>query len=86
MLTVGLRKSLELREGSLQPRVKRVIEIPQAVAGLSKARLEQGPASVVAIRLEDGRKTSVNKAVVAVAVCGLLLALLVAWLESAVRF
>lgn len=86
VLTVGLRKSLELREGSLQPRVKRVIEIPQAVAGLSKARLEQGPASVVAIRLEDGRKTSVNKAVVAVAVCGLLLALLVAWLESAVRF
>jgi hypothetical protein len=85
VLTVGLRKALEFREGELQPRVKRVIEMPQAAAGFSKARIEQGPASVVAIRLEDGRKSHVSKAVVGIAVGGLLLALL-AWFESAVRF
>ncbi len=86
VLTVGLRKALELHQGSLQPRVKRVIEMPQAAVGLSKARLEQGPAAVVAIRLDDGRKSHVNKAVVGIAIGGLLLALLAAWIESAVRF
>jgi hypothetical protein len=85
VLTVGLRKALEFRKGELQPRVKRVIEMPQAAAGFSKARLEQGPASVVAIRLDDGRKSHVSKAVIGIAVGGLLLALL-AWFESAVRF
>jgi hypothetical protein len=85
VLTVGLRKALEFREGELQPRVKRVIEMPQAAAGFSRARIEQGPASVVAIRLDDGRKSHVSKAVVGIAVGGLLLALL-AWFESAVRF
>ena len=85
VLTVGLRKALEFREGELQPRVKRVIEIPQSAAGLSRARIKQGPASVVAIRLDDGRKSHVSKAVVGIAVGGLLLALL-AWFESAVRF
>jgi hypothetical protein len=84
-LTVGLRKALALRAGELQPRVKRVIEMPPAAAGLSKVRLEQGPAAVVAIRLDDGRKSQLSKAVVGIAVGGLLLALL-AWFQSAVRF
>jgi len=30
VLTVGLRKALEWRAGELQPRVKRVIEMPQS--------------------------------------------------------
>jgi hypothetical protein len=85
VLTVGLRKALEFREGELQPRVKRVIEMPQAAGGFSQTRLEQGPAAVVAIRLDDRRKSHVGKAVAGIAVGGLLLALL-AWFESAVRF
>jgi hypothetical protein len=88
VLTVGLRKALEFREGGVQPRVKRVIEIPQAAEDLLQARrLGQGPAAVVAIRLDDGRKSSVvNKAIVGLAVTGLLIALLAAWFGSAVRF
>jgi hypothetical protein len=85
VLTVGLRKALEWRAGELQPRVKRVIEMPQAAAGFSKARMDQGPAPVVAIRLEDGRKSHISKAVAGIAVGALLVALL-AWFESAVRF
>jgi len=86
VLTVGLRKALELRQGELQPRIKRVIEMPQAGIGFSKMRLERGPAAVVAIRLDDGKKSHVSKAVAGIAVGGLLLALLAAWIESAVRF
>jgi hypothetical protein len=84
-LTVGLRKALEFREGTLQPRVKRVIEMPQAAAGFLQLRREQGPAAVVAIRLEDGKKSPANKAVVGIAVGGLLFAL-IAWVESGFRF
>ncbi len=86
VLTVGLRKSLELRGGSVQPSVKRVIEMPPVSAGLFQARGDRGPAAVVAIRLEEGRKSSMSKAVVGIAVGALVLALLAAWLESAVRF
>jgi hypothetical protein len=86
VLTVGLRKALEFREGVLQPRVKRVIEMPQAANDGWRVRREQGPAVVVAIRLDDGRKSPVNKAVVGIAVASLLAALLAAWFGAAVRF
>lgn len=86
VLTVGLRKSLEWRAGSVQPSVKRVIEMPLVSDSLFQARGNRGPAAVVAIRLEQGRKSSMNKAVLGIAVGGLVVALLAAWLESAVRF
>jgi len=87
VLTVGLRKALEFRQGSLQPRVKRVIEMPQAVNDRFQGRREQGPAAVVAIRLDDRRKSSVvNKAVVGIALTGLVLALLAAWFGAALHF
>ena len=86
VLTVGLRKALELRGGVLQPRVKRVIEIPPAVSDRLQIRRDQGPAAVVAIRLDDGKKSSINKAVVAIAVSSLLVALLAAWFSTAVHF
>jgi hypothetical protein len=86
VLTVGLRKALEFREGVLQPRVKRVIEMPQAASDRFQVRREQGPAAVVAIRLDDGKKSSINKAVVGVAIASLLAALLAAWSSSAVHF
>ncbi len=86
ILTVGLRKSLELRAGSVRPSIKRVIEMPLVSDSLLQARADRGPAAVVAIRLEAGRKSSVNRAVIGIAVGGLVVALLAAWLESAVRF
>ena len=86
VLTVGLRKGLALREGVLVPRVKRVIEMPQGEHDAFEARQDRGPASVVAIRLEDHKKSSVNKAIVGLAVTVLLVALLAAWFESAVHF
>jgi hypothetical protein len=83
VLTVGLRKALEFREGVLQPRVKRVIEMPQVSSDRFLLRRDQGPGAVVAIRLEDGRKSSMNKAVVAIAIASLVAALLAAWFSSA---
>jgi len=89
-LTVGLRKALEFRDGILQPRVKRVIEMPPAAAAADRFHWrrdgQQGPAAVVAIRLDDGKKSSVGKAVVAIAVTSLLVALLAAWFSASVHF
>jgi hypothetical protein len=90
VLTVGLRKALDLRhDGALQPCVKRVIEMPHQAAAVSdrfQMRREHGPAAVVAIRLEDSKKSSVNKAVVAVAIASLMAALLATWFASAAHF
>jgi hypothetical protein len=86
VLTVGLRKALEFHGGLLTPRIKRVIEMPQAANNFPPERRKSGPAAVVAIRLNDGRKSRVNKAIAGIALGGLLLALLAAWLESAIHF
>jgi hypothetical protein len=83
VLTVGLRKALAFREGVLEPRVKRVIEMPRVATDRFQVRRQQGPAAVVAIRLDDGRKSSATKAVVGVAVTALVIALLAAWFSSA---
>ena len=85
VLTVGLRKALDLRpDGAVQPTVKRVIEMPHVAHDRFPPRREPGPAAVVAIRLEDGKKSSVNKVVVAVAIASLMAALFAAW--SAVHY
>ena len=89
VLTVGLRKALEIRGDALQPRVKRVIEMPQAVGdhGAEPMRRGQGPAAVVAIRLDDGRKFSTaSRAVVGLAITGLVAALLAACFRSTIHF
>ena len=85
-LTVGLRKTLELHQGALQPCVKRVIEMPQTAAVHPFLRRQSGPAPVVAIRLADTRKSARNKAVVAVAIASLMAALFAAWSASALHF
>ena len=86
VLTVGLRKALALRDGVLEPRIKDIIEMPPAAQDSLPPPAERGPAVVVAIRLEDNRKSSVNKAVVGLAIAALLLALLAAWFGSAVHY
>jgi hypothetical protein len=85
-LTVGLRKTLELHNGAIQPCVKRVIEMPQVASPRSELRRASGPAAVVAIRLEDNRKSSVNKLSVAVAIASLVAALLATWFSSGIHF
>ncbi len=66
VLTVGLRKALELRpEEPISPPSSASSKCPRRPMIAFQPRREQGPAAVVAIRLEDGKKSSVNKAVVA---------------------
>ncbi|HEY3936784.1 MAG TPA: hypothetical protein VGL97_05115 [Bryobacteraceae bacterium] len=78
LLIVGLRKALDFRSGSLQPRVKRVIEMPpfrEEPFGFEPASARpaaDGPARVVAIRLERRKKSPVLKAIIGLAISALL--------------
>jgi hypothetical protein len=91
LFIVGLRKELDLRDGSLQPRVKRVIEMPLAS---DPADFEEtpsrpgysGPAAVVAIRLETSKKSPMNKALARFAIGVLLSMLLAGLIGSGPRF
>jgi hypothetical protein len=86
LLTVGLRKALDLRSGSLEPRVKRVIEMPHWSSDdpTTSDRASIHPASIVAIRLED-KKSAMSKAVVGVTIGALLACLLAGLIGSAAR-
>jgi hypothetical protein len=78
LLIVGLRKELNVRAGEVEPRVKRVIEMPHAPEQDARALLSDyspGPARVVAIRLESRKKSTAARAVV-----GLTISALLAWL------
>jgi hypothetical protein len=79
LLIVGLRKALDVRSGEVTPRVKRVIEMPHATEP-SEAKLfapgrTTGPGRIIAIRLEDRKKSPASKAIV-----GLAIGALLAWL------
>ena len=70
ILVVELTKELAFNSGALEPRVKRVIEMPQRrkedrpkIFEVSRTR-EAGPASVVAIRTESREDSSMNRALV----------------------
>jgi hypothetical protein len=74
LLIVGLRKALDFRAGALQPRVKRVIEMPPSNNerfGFEPVA-SAGPAPVVAIRLEQPKKSPMSKALVGLAIGALL--------------
>lgn len=88
VLVVELTKELELRSGNLEPRIKRVIEMPHG-AGENRprlfeetARLAMGPAPVVAIRVEPRGDSPMNKALIRLGV-GAIAAYLLAVLISA---
>ena len=86
LLTVGLRKPLDLRSGSLEPRVKRVIDIPREATGLFPSRNPAPhPAPVVAIRLDDSRKSAASKAIVGLAIGSLLACLLASAIATVAR-
>jgi hypothetical protein len=78
LLIVGLRKELNFREGEVEPRIKRVIEMPRVSEPDTRTLLSDyspRPARVVAIRLDDRKKFPAAKAVV-----GLTISALLAWL------
>lgn len=86
LLTVGLRKPLDLRRGSLEPRVKRVIEMPHEDSDQCSWRSPSPhPAPVVAIRLDDSRKSTACKAIVGLAIGSLLACLLASLIATAAR-
>lgn len=80
LLIVGLTKELAYRAGTLEPRVKRVIEMPQKPPnvdepwkfGDSEARRSAGPAQVVAIRVENREDSPMNKALIALGIASIV--------------
>ena len=86
LLTVGLRKPLDLRSGSLEPRVKRVIEMPHGDSDqFARRAVPSHPAPVIAIRLDDSRKSTASKAIVGLAIGFLLACLLASLIGAAAR-
>lgn len=89
VLVVGLTTELEMRGGSIEPRRRRVIEMPRAAAKVdttdeSTAR-NPGPAPVVGIRLEDRAESTMSKAVVMLGISALLISLLAALMSVFAR-
>ncbi len=83
LLIVGLTKELECRGGSVEPRVKAVIEMPHAEpasqeTGLDHQRRAPGPAPVVDIRLPERTDSSMNRAIAGLAISALVVCLLAA--------
>src|SRR5205823_11372759 len=73
MLIVGLRKELEYRDGTLEPCIKRVIEMPQNIdefrAGCDGAEPRAaGPAPVIGIRVENREDSPMNNALLALGI------------------
>ncbi|MBV8553136.1 MAG: hypothetical protein JOY54_17705 [Acidobacteriaceae bacterium] len=82
LLVVGLTRALIFHEGSIEPRVKQVIEMPYTPRLRLRHKDESRPlhsASVVGIRLERNSRTMKARGVLAIAAAALtLLAALVA--------
>ncbi len=90
LLVVGLTKALRFRDGTIEPQVKQVIQMPSA--GRTPAppfadshRLPHGT-PVVAIRLESKSESALNKALVGTCTGAIVMALLIALITAAIRF
>jgi hypothetical protein len=83
LLIVGLTKSLTLREGAVEPRVKGVIEMPAISRSQAETRpgeppRHSAPASVTAIRLEPRADSALNKAMIFTFIGAVVVALVAA--------
>ncbi|MGA8027321.1 MAG: hypothetical protein WB992_09245 [Bryobacteraceae bacterium] len=86
LLIVGLTKELEFRAGALGPRVKRVIEMPQANENpADRFPRPSGPAPVIGIRIEDREDSPMNKALVTLGISALLISVLAALISGLAR-
>ncbi len=91
LLLVGLTKELEYRGGSLGPRVKRVIEMPQDTSprprfAFAPEPRPPGPAPVIGIRIEESDDSRMTRAIVTLAAAALIVALVAAVLAVFRRF
>ncbi len=90
LLVVGLTKALTFREGAVEPKVKRVIEMPVSAAtgegSLPKASLRSHPAPVIEIRLESKSDSALNKAMISTCIGAIVVALLAALIAAAGKF
>jgi len=85
ILVVGLTKELAFRAGTIEPRVKRVIEIPHPADPLPKPfdltpERSPGPAEVIGIRVENREDSPMNKALLTFGFCALIVSLIAALL------
>jgi hypothetical protein len=91
VLVVGLIKELEYRAGALEPRVKRVIEMPQVgekrpvLTDPSDSLRPSGPAPVIGIRVENRDDSPMNRALILLGVGAIVVSLLAALLSVLAR-
>jgi hypothetical protein len=86
LLTVGLTKELEYRSGLLEPRIKRVIEMPAQALKDDSHRPHSGPAPVVGIRLENQEGSHINRAMATLMIGAIAVCLLAAAISILARF
>jgi hypothetical protein len=91
LLIVGLTKALAFRQGTVEPRVKEVIEMPpvprpQAEKGFHASSRNPHPASVTAIRLESRSDSALNKAMIFTCISAIVVALLAALVAGVMKF
>ncbi|MBV9611534.1 MAG: hypothetical protein JO091_03640 [Acidobacteriaceae bacterium] len=85
ILIVGLVKDLAFRAGSVEPRIKRVIEMPQNVESRKNfaeplSERSPGPAEVIGIRVENRVDSPMNKALLTFGLGALIVSLIAALL------
>jgi hypothetical protein len=90
LLIVGLTKDLEVHGGTVEPSVKVVIEMPHVEECALKtegelSRRTAGPAPVIGIRLPERSDSSMNKALVTLAIGALVVCLLAALIAAAAK-
>ena len=81
LFVVGLIKEFEYRAGSVEPRFKRVIEMPQSTETPQRPRIEPeprppGPAPVIGIRVENREDSPMSRALVVLAAAAVIVAMI----------
>lgn len=80
ILVVELTEEIEFRAGALEPKAKRVIEMPVPAEQPQPKREHpnSGPGCVVGIRLDDQAQSTMSKAMVSLGIGALVISLLAA--------
>jgi hypothetical protein len=88
LLVVGLTKALQISAGNVEPKVKRVIEMParREASKLRAFAANASPAPVVEISLEPRARSAMNKALLTACTAAIVLALLAALVTAAIKF
>jgi len=90
LLIVGLTRALRLRDGSIEPKEKQIIEMPSSSTlsdvPRSVAPRSLRPGAVVGIRLESKPTFSLRKSLVAACTGAVVVALLAALVTASIRF